>query len=135
MSAAPLRADRSPAAVAAAQAQPRPSRPALSIAPMQERAKSMAPFAWLWVGIVVAALGSVLVLNTTMSEGAYDAQQTKIEIAQLHQERANLLIALEANAAPGALAARAAALGMVPAPEVGFVSLTEARVLKDAGAQ
>lgn len=108
-------------------------RPALRAVPAPAQARSIAPFAWLCISIIVAALGAVLVLNTAMTEGAYDVRDLKIEIASLHQERAAALTQLEANAAPASLAADAAALGMVPAERLGFVSLADDAVLGEGG--
>jgi len=99
-----------------------------------QHARTLAPFAWLCVAIVLVSLGSVLALNTTMAEGAYQARDLKIEIADLHQQRATALTQLESNSAPGALAARAQTLGMVPAPDIGFITLSTATVLQAGGA-
>jgi hypothetical protein len=98
-----------------------------------DHSRSIAPFAWLCVGIVIAALSAVLVLNTTMAEGSYVSRDIQIEIAQLHQQRAAALIQLEANAAPEALAHRATELGMQPAGSIGFVTLESGKVLEAGG--
>lgn len=100
-------------------------------APQHER--TLAPFAWLCVAIVIAALGAVLALNTSMAEGAYQARDLKIEIADLHQQRATALTKLESNAAPGALASQAQTLGMVPAEHLGFITLATGQVLEAGG--
>lgn len=102
--------------------------------PSPPHERTLAPFAWLCVAIVIAALGAVLVLNTSMAEGAYESRDLTIEIAQLHQQRAADLVTLESNAAPAALAAQATALGMVPAPRTGFVTLATGEVLEAGGA-
>lgn len=131
MSAAPLR-------VAAPARRPSPSREAPRrehlrpvAAPQHER--SLAPFAWLCVMIVIAALGAVLALNTSMAEGAYESRDLKIEIADLHQQRAAALTQLESNSAPGALAQQAQTLGMVPADRMGFITLATGHVLEAGG--
>lgn len=99
-----------------------------------QHARTLAPFAWLCVAIVLLSLGSVLALNTTMAEGAYQSRDLKIEIADLHQQRATALTQLESNSAPGALASQAQTLGMVPAPRIGFITLTTGAVLEAGGA-
>lgn len=130
MSAAPLRSNARPAAAPAT----KPQRAThLRAVTTPRYARSLAPFAWLCVGIVLAALASVLALNTTMAEGAYTSRDLKIDIAQLHQQRATALIQLEANAAPKALAGRAAELGMQPAGRIGFVTLESGKVLEAGG--
>jgi hypothetical protein len=83
--------------------------------------------------IVLGALGAVLALNTSMAGGAYQSRDLKIEIADLHQQRAAALTKLESNAAPGALALQAQTLGMVPANHIGFVTLTTGQVLQAGG--
>ncbi len=149
MSAAPLRAPsalpsstavRSSAAIRTAAPLRRPSparevprRPYLSPVAAPQHERTLAPFAWLCVMIVIAALGAVLALNTLMAEGAYASRDLKIEIADLHQQRATALTQLEANSAPGALAQQAQALGMVPAGRIGFITLATGQVLEAGG--
>lgn len=131
MSAAPLRSSARPFPSAPQVAPAR--RDHLRAVAAPQRAHSIAPFAWLCVSIIVAALASVLVLNTTMAEGSYETRDLKIEIAQLHQERAAALTELESNAAPSALATDAQALGMVPASSIGFITLASGSVLSAGG--
>ena len=131
MSAAPLRAAARPVPAAPASAPVR--RDHLRAVSAPQRGHSIGPFAWLCVSIVIAALATVLTLNTTMAEGAYESRDLKIEIAQLHQERAAALTQLEANAAPGALASGAQALGMVPADRIGFITLSSGSLLSAGG--
>lgn len=133
MSAAPLRTAARPLAGAPAR-QPQPERrPRLAAVPAPQRGRSIAPFATLCVAIVVGALAAVLVLNTTTAQSAYNSRDVKIEIAQLHQARAETLAQLEANAAPSALSQRAQELGMVPASSIGFVSLENGQVMHAGG--
>ncbi len=130
MSAAPLRSHARPAVAPASTPQRVPHLRAVAT---PDHSRSIAPFAWLCVGIVIAALSAVLVLNTTMAEGSYVARDIQIEIAQLHQQRATALIQLEANAAPDALAQRATELGMQPAGRLGFITLESGKVLEAGG--
>jgi hypothetical protein len=102
--------------------------------PRESGGGSNVPFVVLCVGIIVAALVFVLVLNTTMAAGAYEAHDLKIESVQLQEQRADLLMALDASAAPQRLAARAAELGMVRASDVGFISLSDGTVMTLGGA-
>lgn len=104
------------------------SRPHLHAVAAPEQARSLAPFAWSCILIIVAALVSVLLLNTTMAEGAYERRDLKIEIANLHQERSRLISELEANASASRLADAATAMGMEKAQTQGFVSLKDAAV-------
>lgn len=143
MSAAPLRRDhdapprpRASAAARATSARPAPAsrpateqRPRLRAVGTPEQARSLAPFAWACVLIILASLGSVLLLNTAMAQGAYERRDLKIEIATLHQERSSLVSALEANSAPNRLANAAEKLGMRPHETLGFVSIDRGAVL------
>ncbi|SEJ47081.1 hypothetical protein [Demequina mangrovi] len=106
------------------------TRPRLSPVAMPETNRPLALFAWLCGGIVILALGAVLLINTTMAEGAETRRSLRIEIADLHQQQAALLETLDANAAPESLAARAGALGMAPATALGFMSLSDGIVLE-----
>ena len=104
------------------------ARPRLRAVAAPEQARSLAPFAWTCLLIIVAALISVLLLNTTMAQGAYERRDLKIEIANLHQERSHLISELEANSSASRLADAAAAMGMEKAQTQGFVSLKDASV-------
>lgn len=146
MSAAPLRRPHDvptrpsvPSSSRASAARAVPARPAARPATEQrprlravgapEQARSLAPFAWTCVLIILTALGSVLLLNTAMAKGAYERRDLKIEIATLHQERSALISELEANSAPSLLAAAAEGLGMQRAEVGGVISLDDATVL------
>ncbi len=142
MSAAPLRSSttlrpsttlRSSTTLRPATTREAPRREHLRPVAAPQHERTLAPFAWLCVAIVIVALGAVLTLNTSMAEGAYESRDLKIEIADLHQQRASALTKLESNAAPGALALQAQTLGMVPADHIGFITLTTGQVLEAGG--
>ena len=135
MSAAPLRQQR-PVTQPRPQPRQRPSRaaePARHLRPVAapEQGRSLMPFMWACIAPVVGALAAVLLINTSMAEGAYERRDLKIEIAALHQEAQHLSETIEANGAPDALAARAKQLGMAPATALGFVSLSDGIVLEN----
>ncbi|MDN4479525.1 hypothetical protein [Demequina muriae] len=150
MSAAPLRRvqdapsrpgvpgqTRSSAAARAATARTAPAsrptsdqRPRLRAVGAPEQARSLAPFAWACILIILSALAAVLLLNTSMAKGAYERRDLKIEIASLHQERSALVTALEANSAPNLLADAATDLGMRPHDTLRSVSLETGAVLE-----
>ncbi|WP_152649715.1 hypothetical protein [Demequina oxidasica] len=135
MSAAPLR-QRPSARAGAPLPSPRQAprrREHLRAVAAPEQVRSMVPFAWLCVAIVLGSMAAVLILNTTMASGAYERRDLKIEIASLHQERASLVTQLESNSSPQFLANEAADMGMVPAETLGFVSLKDAVVLESEG--
>ncbi|MDN4476182.1 hypothetical protein QQX09_09985 [Demequina sp. SYSU T00192] len=125
MSAAPVRQQRAHA--------PRPEaapRRHLRAVAAPETARSLVPFAIACVGVVLAALAAVLLINTTMAEGAYERRDLKIQIRDLHVQQAALQETLDTNASPEELARRASVLGMAPASALGFVSLSDGIVLE-----
>lgn len=109
-------------------------RPHLRAVAAPEQARSLAPFAWTCLLIIIGALVAVLLLNTTMAEGAYERRDLKIEIANLHQERSRLISELEANSSASRLAEAATAMGMEKSQTQGFVSLREGSVLENSAA-
>lgn len=133
MSAAPLRQSRPVGAGQTARPKPAsapsPGARHLHAVATPEQARSLVPFAVTCVLILLGALGAVLLINTHMTEGAFERRDLKIEIATLHQERDALVSELESNSAPRYLAAAASDLGMVPASALGFVSIEDSAVL------
>ncbi len=139
MSAAPVRTAR-PAYARSALPGAAPSRtapvreaPHLRAVAAPQQARSLGLFAMACIAIVLGALATVLLLNTVMARGAYEAVVVRREIATLHQERATLLTQLEAASAPAGLATTAQSLGMVPAQRMGFVFLEGGSVLEASG--
>ena len=127
MSAAPARQQRAYARPgAAAPTERRHLRPVQA----PETQRSLVPFAAACLAIVLAALAAVLLINTAMAEGAYERRDLKIQVAQLHKQRATLLETLEANASPSVLASAAESLGMERAGSLGAVSLADGIVLE-----
>ena len=106
------------------------SRTHLRAVAAPEQARSLVPFAWLCGTIIVGALSSVLFLNTTMASGAYERRDLKIDIANLHEQRATLVTQLEQQSAPAQLGSEARRLGMVPAEQFGFLSLEDSVVIE-----
>ena len=95
-----------------------------------EQARTLVPFAWTCALIIIAALGAVLLVNTSMARGAYERRDLKIEIANLHEQRSTLVTKLEERSAPSHLGADARGLGMQPADRFGFLSLADNIVIE-----
>ena len=95
-----------------------------------EQARSLVPFAWTCALIVIGALSAVLLLNTSMASGAYERRDLKIEIANLHEQKASLVTQLEQKSAPDQLRGDARELGMQPAARFGFISLADSLVIE-----
>ena len=109
---------------------PAPGQRHLRAVQTPEQARSLVPFAWTCALIVIGALSAVLLLNTSMARGAYERRDLKIEIANLHEQRASLVTQLEVQSSPDQLGATARALGMVPAGTFGFISLEDGIVIE-----
>ncbi len=108
-------------------------RPAAKHAPRAKRA----PFALLILGLVVGGMCLLLALNTASAAN----EVARHDLAANDQSAAAQLVQLEndvqASAAPANLAAAAAALGMVPAGNPGFLEIGKSgrvRVLGSASA-
>jgi len=131
MSAAPM---RHPRPIPAGRTQARPAsagrRDHLRAVAAPEQARSLVPFAWTCALIVIAALGAVLLLNTSMAQGAYERRDLKIEIAELHEQHASLVTKLEQKSSPDTLGYNARVLGMRPAKIIGFISLADNVVIE-----
>ncbi|MCR6711247.1 MAG: hypothetical protein NVV57_00530 [Demequina sp.] len=95
-----------------------------------EQARSLVPFAWTCALIIVGALTAVLFINTSMARGAYERRDIKIEIANLHEQKASLVTQLEQKSAPDQLGGDARELGMQPAARFGFISLADSLVIE-----
>jgi hypothetical protein len=121
----PLPAVREPAPIQRAAT----SRATVSAMAAPEYSRSLVPFVAMCVAIVVGSLIAVLLLNTTMTQRAYETRDMRSELSRLEDQRSELLATLEADASPQALALAAQGLGMVPAPRVGFVTIESGVVL------
>lgn len=105
------------------------SKPRLKLvrAPAHERTR--VPFVLLCIGILAGALLGALLLNTSMARGAYEAHDLTQRLATLARDEQSLSTALDAKASPPQLAAQAQALGMVQAPSLAFLRLSDGAVL------
>jgi len=95
-----------------------------------EQARSLVPFAWACALIIIGALSAVLLVNTSMARGAYERRDLKIEIADLHEQKAALVTKLEQKSSPANLGDDAHRLGMQPAKQFGFLSLADKIVIE-----
>ena len=105
---------------------PRPrSGPRLEVVEGSARPGHRVPVAVFCAVVMLATLMAVLMLNIALSRGSYESHElTQRRTALVEQEQA-LREELAAAAAPGALADRARALGMVPGGEPGVVRLSD----------
>jgi hypothetical protein len=83
----------------------------------------------LCVALLTGGLVLLLLLNISLSRGAYELYRGQAQLSRLEEQRQATEEDLLAQQAPQELAARARRLGMVPAPNVAFVRLGDGRVL------
>lgn len=104
-------------------------RPALRVVPARRRRRAQRRFVLLLAGVLLLAIGAVLVLSSEVDARAFQITSLQARLATATQR----LQALEAQeqelAAPATLAARAKALGLVPDAGPVFLELPSGRVL------
>jgi hypothetical protein len=87
-------------------------------------ARRRAPFAIFCLGVLAAALITVLVLNIAVSTGQYQLVQLRSQQQGLEKQNQELAQRVQNYEAPQNLAARAAQLGMVASTSKGQIDLT-----------
>lgn len=93
--------------------------------------RSRVPYVLFCMAIVAAAFIGVLLLNTTMARGSYEARDLQSQIAQLAQTEQALLAELDEKSSAASLGARARALGMVQDSTPAFVRLADGAIIGD----
>lgn len=131
MSAATARAAARPAPTRAERPAGRPTVPPARLRVVQapSHGRTRAPFVMVCIAVLASGLLGALLLNTTMAQGEYQRYELATRLAQSAQEQQRLSADLEQVAAPGSLAQRAAALGMVPTGSGGYLRLADGVVL------
>ena len=87
------------------------------------------PFVAVLVSLLVAGLLGLLVLNTVLAQGSFALFSLRADNRVLADREQTLLREVEALRSPDALAARAAAMGMVQAAQPAFLRLPDGVVL------
>jgi len=109
---------------------PRPAPAAqLRLVPTGRLQPPRAPFVALVIGFLATGLIGLLVLNTVIAQNSFRARDLQVSGAALDLTQQRLQREIDAVEAPGALAARARALGMVPAGTPAFIRLRDGKVL------
>jgi hypothetical protein len=90
---------------------------------------SRAPFVVLVVGLLLSGLVALLLLNTALTQGAFQEKNLSREVKQLTGTQQSLRLHLAAVQEPRALAERATQLGLVPSQCPVFLRLPAADVL------
>ena len=116
------------ATTVARRAPARRERPALQVVTPADRAGSPW-FPVLCVVLMLAGLGAVLGLNTSMAQSSFEGSALEARSASLADTEDSLAQQVNDKAAPQRLALRADELGMVPAGSAAFIDVDKGKVL------
>ncbi|WP_167008391.1 cell division protein FtsL [Mumia sp. ZJ430] len=114
-----------------------PVRPAqqprrdLRVVPAPRTGSPRAPFVLLVVTLLAGGLIGLLLLNTSMQNGAFELAKLEKKAETLQSEHAQLALEVERRSTPAALAERASGLGMVPNTNPVFLRLPDGTVVGD----
>ncbi len=108
-----------------------PRRARLSVVRGGGTSAPRAPFAALVLAVIAVGFVGLLVLNTSLQQGAFHARDLEDRAQALGQQRETLQVHVAALREPQRVAERAAALGMVPNPTPAFLRLSDGKVLGD----
>jgi hypothetical protein len=86
-------------------------------------------FALFIAGLIVSGMALLLLLNTTLAEGAFQIQALSAAQQQLQVSQQTLLLYVARNESPDALARQATKLGMVPVTSPAFLRLSDGAIL------
>jgi hypothetical protein len=92
------------------------------------------PFAALVLTVLALGLVGLLVLNTSLQQGAFQVRDLQARAQALADHREALELQVAALREPQRVAARAAAMGMVPDHSPAFLRLSDGAVLGSASA-
>ena len=88
-----------------------------------------APFVAVVVGILALGLLALLLLNTVLAQDAFRLHALQVQSRLLADQEQGLHREVEQLLSPQSLAARAAALGMVPGGTPAFLRLSDGKIL------
>ena len=99
------------------------------VAPLRVQKASRGVFSLIVVGILALGLVGMLLINTSLAQGAFTVSELRSEQAELARIEAALTEEVAALAAPDALENKARALGMVPSTNPAFIQIPDGKVL------
>ncbi len=99
------------------------------VAPLRPERASRGVFAMVITGGLGLGLIAMLLINTTVAQGAFTLSELKTQQRELNQTLATLTEQVEAAGAPAVLEQSARALGMVPSETPVFIEVPDGRVL------
>ncbi len=123
-----VRTARTTARTAIGRPPPAP-RPGLRIVSAPEHLRSRASLVAACIALLGIGLVGLLMLTVSLGRGAYEMGALRRTTTELAEQRQALEEQIAAEQAPQALAARARALGMVPAPNVAMIRGSDGAVL------
>ena len=115
--------------------EPRPGtgpRPGTRPVPRTSRPRarsSRTPFILLLVGLLGGALVSLLVISTTLAQGAFRITSLQEQNANLAREQQTLTNEVAQAANPAVIAGKAEQLGMRPNPHLGFIDQKTGKII------
>ncbi len=104
------------------------------VSPLRADRASRGVFALLVTGMLVAGMLVILVINTSLAQGAFTISSLQTQQATLSQQEQALAASVASSAAPEILEQRARAMGMVPSETPVFLNLPGGRVIGRAKA-
>ena len=90
---------------------------------------SRTPFILLLVGLLGGALVSLLVISTTLAQGAFRITSLQEQNANLAREQQTLTNEVAQAANPAVIASKAEQLGMRPNPHLGFIDQKTGKII------
>ncbi|MBK5247823.1 MAG: hypothetical protein JJE50_00110 [Actinomycetales bacterium] len=103
-------------------------RPRLRIVRAPAPVRTHLPFVLLCLSILGGALLGALMLNTSMAATAYELHDAEISLARLSESEQVLAAQADQLSSAPQLAARATAIGMVPAEGLSYIRLSDGSI-------
>ena len=110
-------------------AAPRHTRPVAGPATRARARSPRMPFILLLVGLLGGALVCLLVISTTLAQGAFRITNLQQQNANLARQEQTLTNEVAQAANPAVIAAEAQQLGMRPNPHLGFIDLKTGKIV------
>ena len=99
------------------------------VAPMRVRKASRGVFIIVLASILGVGLFGMLLINTTLAQGAFTLSELRSTQSELSRAEATLIESVAALAAPTVLEEKARELGMVPSSTPAFIQIPSGKIL------
>ena len=99
------------------------------VSPLRPERASRGVFAIVVTGVLIIGMVGILLINTSLAQGAFTISELQAEKTALMQEEQALAESVEAMAAPESLEKSAREMGMVPSPNAAFLDVETGKVL------